>query len=186
MKREELEHVLRAASAILGEPDILVIGSASILGSITEDRLPGEATMSSEADIAFFDDPDDSKADLIDGAIGELSLFNDTFGYYAQGVSVSTAVLPEGWRDRVVVLDTPNTAPGRGHCLEPHDCVVSKLVAGREKDYAFAAALIREHLIDPDVLTARIEQLRGVEARVMNRLRKWVDARRDGIGSGFS
>ena len=55
-----------------------------------------------EADIAFFDDPADAKADQVDGAIGELSAFHETFGYYAQGVSVSTAVLPEGWRDRVI------------------------------------------------------------------------------------
>jgi hypothetical protein len=35
-------------------------------------------------------------ADLIDGAIGEASMFHDTFGYYAQGVVETTAVLPEG------------------------------------------------------------------------------------------
>ena len=114
MRRAELEHVLRAASAILGERDLLVIGSASVLASFPEDRLPVEASRSREADLASLDDPDDARADLIDGAIGELSLFHDTFGYYAQGVSVATAVLPEGWRDRIVVLDTPGTTPGRG------------------------------------------------------------------------
>ncbi len=31
-----------------------------------------EATMSIEADLAFFDDPADKKADQVDGAIGEL------------------------------------------------------------------------------------------------------------------
>ncbi|CAN5617244.1 hypothetical protein BH24CHL9_BH24CHL9_04550 [soil metagenome] len=90
MRRVDLEHVLRAASAILDERDLLVIGSASVLASIPEDRLPIEATRSDEADLAVADDPHEAKADLIDGAIGELSLFHDTFGYYAQGVSVST------------------------------------------------------------------------------------------------
>lgn len=178
MRRAELEHVLRAASAILGERDLLVIGSASVLASFPEDRLPVEASRSDGADLAAIDDPDDAKADLIDGAIGELSLFHDTFGYYAQGVSVSTAILPDGWRGRVVLFDTPGTAPGRGLCLEPHDCVISKLVVGREKDEAFAAALIREQLIDPDVLLARIGQLHGVDARVIGRLRTWVAAYR--------
>jgi hypothetical protein len=93
--REQLEHILRAASAIVGDPDVLVIGSQSVLGSFAEDDLPLEATSSMEADIAFFDDPADAKADQVDGAIGELSTFHETFGYYAQGVSVSTAVLPE-------------------------------------------------------------------------------------------
>jgi hypothetical protein len=69
--------------------------------------------------VAFFDDPDDRKADQVDGAIGGLSSFHETFGYYAQGVSVSTAVLPEGWRDRLVLVETASTAPGRGYLLDP-------------------------------------------------------------------
>jgi hypothetical protein len=44
MTREQLEHILRAASAIAGEPDVLVIGSQSVLGSFAEDNLPPEAT----------------------------------------------------------------------------------------------------------------------------------------------
>ncbi|GAB1694633.1 hypothetical protein [Krasilnikovia sp. M28-CT-15] len=106
MRREHLEHVLRAASQIAGDPDVLVIGSQSVLGAIPEERLPPAATASIEVDVAFFDDPDDRKADQVDGAIGELSAFHETFGYYAQGVSVSTAVLPAGWRDRLVRVET--------------------------------------------------------------------------------
>jgi hypothetical protein len=41
----------------------------------------------------------------------------------------------------VVPVETASTAPGRGYLLDPHDCVVSKLVAGREKDYLFAALI---------------------------------------------
>jgi hypothetical protein len=102
VRREQLEHVLRAASQIAQDPDVLVIGSQSILGAIPEERLPAAATASIEVDVAFFDDPEDRKADRVDGAIGELSAFHESYGYYAQGVSVSTAVLPAGWRDRLV------------------------------------------------------------------------------------
>ena len=69
MTREKLEHILRVASAIAREPDVLVIGSQSVLGSFAEGELPQEATSSMEADIAFFDDPADAKADQVDGAI---------------------------------------------------------------------------------------------------------------------
>jgi hypothetical protein len=177
VRREQLEHVLRAASQIAGDSDVLVIGSQSVLGAIPEDRLPSAATASIEVDVAFFDDPDDRKADRVDGAIGELSPFHETFGYYAQGVSVSTAVLPDGWRDRLVVVETASTAPGRGYLLDPHDCVVSKLVAGREKDYAFAAALIDTALIDPGVLAERIETV-DVAPATRLRLRGWISSRR--------
>jgi hypothetical protein len=173
MRREQLEHVLRAAAQIADERDVLVIGSQSILGAIPEERLPAAATASIEVDVAFFDDPDDRKADQVDGAIGELSAFHETFGYYAQGVSVSTAVLPEGWRGRLVLVETPGTRPGRGYLLDPHDCVVSKLVAGREKDYLFARALIDNGLIDPVVIAERVETV-AVAAAVLMRLRGWI------------
>lgn len=176
MTREQLEHVLRAASTIVGERDILVIGSQAVLASIDDEQLPAEATTSIEADLALADDPDDEKADTIDRAIGELSQFHATYGYYAQGVSVTTATLPTGWIDRLISLDNPGTHPARGLCLEPHDCVVSKLVANRSKDREFAAALIRHHHVDMDVLLERIDLLSSVSNEQKARLRDWVMA----------
>jgi hypothetical protein len=49
MKREHLEHLIRAASSIAGVTDLVIIGSQSILGSYPEWALPPEATMSVEA-----------------------------------------------------------------------------------------------------------------------------------------
>jgi hypothetical protein len=177
VKREQLEHVLRAASRVVGERDLLVIGSQSILGSFAEDELPEEATRSIEVDLAFFDDPDDTKADAVDGAIGELSRFHESNGYYGQGVSLDTAVLPVGWRDRLIAIETPGSAPARGHCLDPHDCAVSKLVAGRSKDHDFVGALLRVGLLDADVLLARIDLLEVAETMKAG-LRGWVERRR--------
>lgn len=67
------------------------------------------AQRSIEVDIVPFDDPDGLKADLIEGSIGEASMFHATFGYYAQGVSETTAILPGGWRDRLLRFDSPGT-----------------------------------------------------------------------------
>ena len=80
MRREQLEHVLRSACQIAGDPEVLVIGSQSVLGAIPEDDLPVKATASMEVDVAFFDDPDHHKADRVDGAIGELSPFHEIYG----------------------------------------------------------------------------------------------------------
>jgi hypothetical protein len=174
--REQLEHLLRAASTIVGERDVLVIGSQAVLASIPDQRLPIEATTSIEADLAFLDDASDEKADRIDGAIGELSQFHETFGYYAQGVSITTATLPDGWIARLVALETQGTKPARGLCLEPHDCVVSKLVAGRWKDRDFAGALLREGLVDKEVVLERIGLLPNVSTARKERLRAWVES----------
>ncbi len=56
MKRVHLEHLLRAASSVAEDPDVIVIGSQSILGSFSEDELPDAADASIEADVTFWDD----------------------------------------------------------------------------------------------------------------------------------
>ena len=60
-------------------------------------------------------DADGSKADLIDGSIGEASLFQETFGFYAHGVSVTTALLPT--RLGATTRSVRDTCDWRGRCL---------------------------------------------------------------------
>ena len=106
-------------------------------------------------------------------AIGELSSFHELHGIYAQGVSITTGVLPAGWRDRVVVLESSSTKPGRGLCLEPHDLVISKLVANREKDHEFAAALLKAGLIKKATLLERVTLLDGRDTD-KRRITNWL------------
>ena len=155
MKRAEFDHAIRAAGSILGESEILVIGSQATHGSISGD-LPAEAERSVEVDIVAFDDADASKADLIDGSIGEASMFHETFGYYAEGVSETTAVLPDGWRDRLVRYESPTTNGVVAWCLDLHDLWLAKAVAGRPKDYEFCRALATDGLVSEDTLVTRL------------------------------
>ena len=71
MNRKQFDHTIRAAGAILATDQVLVIGSQAIHGS-TDIEIP-EAERSIEADISALKDEDGTKADLIDGSIGELS-----------------------------------------------------------------------------------------------------------------
>ena len=136
MNRAAFDHAIRAAAGVLGEPEILVIGSQAIHAAVPG-NLPDAALRSVEVDVVALEDFDDSKADLVDGAIGEASMFHETFGYDAQGVSRATAVLPDGWEDRLVRYETPATNGVVAWCLEPHDLWVSKALAGRRKDFEF-------------------------------------------------
>lgn len=155
MNRDQLAHVLRAACEIADDPDILVIGSQSILASY-----------------------DEEKADQVDGAIGELSPFHQQFGYYAQGVSVHTAVLPEGWQTRIVPWKSSSTGRANAMFLDKHDLVMSKLVALRDKDLAFAEALIEAGLVDVPTLRERAGQLPAhVDQRAVDRILAWLDRR---------
>jgi len=156
MRRDELEHLIRAAGAILGVDRLIVIGSQAILGRYSERELPPEATLSRDADLIPPDDPDERRADLIDGTIGEGSLFHDTFGIYADGVSLQTAELPAGWQNRLIPLNSPNTGGVTGYCLEPHDLLAAKYLAHREKDLVFCRAVLRAGLVDPHIVAERI------------------------------
>ena len=86
-----------------------------------------------------------------------MSPFHATFGYYAQGVDESTATLPAGWSDRLVPAYGPGTRGATGWCLEVHDLIISKLVAGREKDLAFAAVAARHGLARRATLLERLD-----------------------------
>ena len=165
MTREEFEHTVRAAGAVLGVREILVIGSQAIHGSV-EGPLPDEVTRSAEADVAVPGDVDGSKADVIDGSIGEASMFHHTFGYYAQGVVEATAVLPEGWRGRLVRFETPATGGVAALCLEPHDLWISKAIAGRAKDLEFCRALADAGLVEGEVLGRRLTEVEDLDEEV--------------------
>lgn len=88
-----------------------------------------------------------------------------------------TGVFPEGWRDRLVAFEAPGTEPARGLCLEPHDCILAKLVRFDEKDVRFAYALVRAGLIDLDIVDSRAGTLPAHPA-VIDRIRNWIDAMR--------
>lgn len=76
MNRTQLEHIIRAASQISGDPEIVVVGSQAIHAQPVE--LPPIAFLSDEADVYPRNHPE--RAEEIDAAIGELSPFHDTHG----------------------------------------------------------------------------------------------------------
>lgn len=172
MLRRELEHLIRAAAAITDQYELMVVGSQSILGAAPD--APAELLQSMEADMYPLQRPE--LADLIDGAIGELSPFQDAFGYYAQGVGPETAVLPEGWQRRVVKIQNANTDLKIGWCLEPHDLAASKLAAGRDKDWPFVETMLKHQLIQGPELVERLITLPLPPERIQP-LVAWVQAR---------
>jgi hypothetical protein len=152
MTRLQLEHIIRAATAIAEDQELIIIGSQSILGQFPE--APAELCVSMEADVYPRNRPE--RWDLIDGSIGEGSPFHEMYGYYAQGVGEETAVLPAGWKDRLIPIRTENTRGATGWTLEAHDLVASKYAAGREKDRDFVRAAIRHGLVEPGLLEERL------------------------------
>lgn len=152
MRRDQLEHIIRAAAAVADDPDIVVFGSQAILASVPD--APAAMLRSMEADVWPRNHPE--RWELIDGALGEGSLFHETFGYYAQGIEERTAVLPSGWQQRLVLVCNENTRFTCGWALEAHDLIVSKLIAGREKDVDYAEAAVAAGLVQVGELALRL------------------------------
>ena len=93
-------------------------------------------------------------------------MFHASFGYYAQGVVEATAVLPAGWRERLVRFETPATNGVVAWCLEVHDLWVSKAIAGRPKDTEFCRAIVEAGLVRGEVLRTRLAAVEGLDERV--------------------
>lgn len=123
MNRSNLEHLIRSASQITGDHQIIIVGSQAIHASIT--KVPYIAALSMEADIYPKNMPE--KHDLIDVMIGEDSIFHDTYKYYAQGVDKNTSILPYDWEERVVKIHIDEKIEGQnveGICIGLYDLVL--------------------------------------------------------------
>jgi hypothetical protein len=171
MTRQQLEHIIRASGTIANAEDVIVIGSQAILGQFP--RAPEELLVSNEADVFIRDQP--GRSDLVDASIGEGSPFQRSFGYYAHGVDESTACLPEGWRDRLVLVSGKNTRGIRGWCLEVHDLAIAKYAAGREKDLDFTRVLARAGMVDRPTLERRLAAT-SLDPVVRNLVEKRIEA----------
>jgi hypothetical protein len=183
MRRDQLEHAIRAACQITGQLEVIVVGSQAILGTYPEYELPSATTRSLEVDILPITDDNNQTielADLIVGVAGELSKFQQTHGFSIDGVDLTTSALPDGWRTRLVKLQNENTAgPGRkpqyiGWCLDKEDLCVAKLCAFRDKDRNFVDALISGNLVDPTLIADRIETVPARYSSNIERAVAWL------------
>ena len=165
MKKHQLDHILRAAGNITGQKQFVIVGSQALHGKYPD--LADQIVMSAEADLFASRQPD--VTELLN-EIGVDSPFHVTYGFYADPVDEGTAVLPKGWKGRLVNLPAGDTGDVRGLCLEPHDLAISKYVAARDKDRIFTRELARRGLVDRETLLALVEQT-PISAEVKERIR---------------
>ena len=153
MKKQQVDHVLRAAGRITGEKQFIIIGSQSLHGKYPD--VPDEILTSFEVDLIAPKSID--RAEWLN-VIGADSPFHESFGYYADPVDLTTATLPKGWKGRLVNLAPGDTEGVKGLCLEPHDLAIAKYVAARDKDFIFVRELIRRGLLSKEQTLSLLEQ----------------------------
>jgi hypothetical protein len=166
MKKQQLDHILRAAGRITGEKRFLIIGSQSLHGKCPD--LPDDIARSAEVDLIANDNTD--RTEWLN-AIGQDSPFHETFGYYADPVDEATATLPKGWKGRLVNLAPGDTEGVKGLCLDPHDLAIAKYVARREKDRIFTRQLALRGITERERLLTLLNKT-PVEEDVRQRIRE--------------
>ena len=171
MTRDQLEHAIRAACDVAKDTELWIFGSQAILGEFP--NAPESLRASIEVDVQPKNRPE--TVDDIDGALGELSMFHQTHGFYVHGIAIEAAKFPDGWEQRTVPVSDPISTHGKtGLCIEAHDLAASKLAAYREKDKEFVRLLLIEKMIDVKILTERISSL-NVKEQLRERLLQWVE-----------
>ena len=126
--------------------------------------------------------PSVAKAEEIDGALGDGSQFQATYGFYAHGVGPETAKAPAGWEERLVRVEVRRRPGEDGSvvalCLEVHDLVLAKCAAGRDRDWEFAEVALRERIVEFSRLLEAVDDLPIDSSR-----REHVTAMLRGIGA---
>ena len=82
--------------------------------------------------------------------------------------------MPQGWKERLVVVENENTRGAKGLCLEVHDLLVSKVIAGRDKDFAFLESAAQHDMATPEILLQRLATVE-VEPVVKEKARSAIE-----------
>lgn len=170
MRKQELDHVLRAAGEITGEKQFIIIGSQSLHAKYPD--LPDEIFASAEVDLIAKNHPERTESLNF---IGVYSRFHETHGYYADPAGENTATLPKGWKARLVNLPPGDTKGVSGLCLDSHDLAIAKYVAGRQKDIVFNRALAARGIVQKPKLLALLAKT-AVHADSRERIRGFIDS----------
>ncbi|HEX5047199.1 MAG TPA: DUF6036 family nucleotidyltransferase [Gammaproteobacteria bacterium] len=170
MKKQQVDHVLRAAGRITGEKQFVIVGSQSLHGKHPD--LADEIVRSAEVDLIAKRNV--QRTEWLN-AIGQDSPFHETFGYYADPVDERTATLPRNWKNRLVTLPPGDTEGVAGLCLDPHDLAIAKYVARREKDLTFTRELACRGITSEETLLQRLDET-AVNGAIRERIHADISA----------
>ena len=149
-----LRKAVEAAAEATGESVFIVVGVASLVGSVTD--VPPELTRTEDVDLYPLHGQDRFDMDEVDEKIGLGSKFAAQNGFYVQRVgSWTVSTQPGGWLERASTLEFGKV---KAICLSPLDLAYNKLEAGRSKDRAFVGAMLESKIINTASLLTFIRE----------------------------
>ncbi len=171
-----LDHLFKmfaAARDMTGHSDYVVIGSLSVLGLGDDSPIPADMTVSN--DIDCFTKADPERILDVQAALGADSAFHVKYGYCLNPVSPSLPALPEGWEDRMNMIERDGI---RVWFLEPNDAAMSKYARGERRDQRWIRAGAVNGLISLPTVNARLKDTLFVDAEEERAVRARIEADR--------
>lgn len=153
MKKDLFLELVRQVKEVSGIESPIIVGSHTLYA--VSDQVPDVVRASVEADFLFAGEGRDI-LEKTRRQLGLESAYHDAHGFFADILGLATVTLPPGWKERLQLLLDENGQP-IARCLELYDAAVSKLMAGRDKDWVFLAYLLDEQHITLPPLIERAE-----------------------------
>jgi Nucleotidyltransferase of unknown function (DUF6036) len=161
---------LRAVANITDHTTFVIVGSAAVIARL-RGQLPGAMMLTPEVDIfaAGVENPE-ALSDLIDGSIGQDSIFHRTFGYYADGVSPETSKMPSDWRQRAIECRSPEAPRVTAVIPEENDIALAKLAAWRDKDIEWLKEGVIRGMLSLEKMEERIPLMPVLREQLQERV----------------
>ncbi len=172
MRKQNLFDLTLEVRKITNEPPIIV-GSQAIFA--VTDYPPEIARRSVECDFLLLKRMAEARAKITEN-LGLFSEYQQHTGFYADVLGLATVVLPPGWEERLVELKN-EAGEILAFCAEIHDVCVSKLMAGREKDFEFLQIAFEAEYLQIETFLQRAQTVlqSPSSAALLPRLQKLVE-----------
>lgn len=160
--RDDLVRAARAVAEHFKADRVIIVGSQAIL--IDWPDAPEFLKNTPEIDLY----PENNRAweaanpgmeasEEISALFGTMSRFEETFGFYLDGVDENTAQLPYDWMDRARTIEIDVYGrPATIVCPAIEDIAVSKLLRFSEKDLGFVQGCVAEARLSVDMVLERL------------------------------
>jgi hypothetical protein len=144
VRKSDLFDLISAVNSLIRDELPIIVGSQAVY--LLTDLPPEILRQSIECDFLLTGGKSETRTE-INKKLGVFSQFQIEKGFYADALGLATVILPTGWQERIQNLKDEN---GNiiANVAEIHDIAVSKLIAGREKDFVFLKEMfLREYIL---------------------------------------
>jgi len=158
VRKSNLFELIREIKKLAPEETPIIVGSQAVH---TVTNFPPDIVQQSiECDFLFARGKSETRVE-INKKLGVFSPYQLEHGFYADALGLATVILPTGWRERLQSLEDENEKVV-AFCAEIHDVAVSKLIAGREKDFLFLKEAFLREIIKIDIFIERIRLVKSM------------------------